>query len=64
MPIFWLVLNIAFVAGAGWFYGMLSTSARGESDVLYRAVQYWFFQMFLVPLLLVLLFRFAESWMR
>ncbi len=48
----WLILNIAFVGGAGWFYGMLSASARGETDVLYRAVQFWFFQMFLIPLLL------------
>jgi hypothetical protein len=61
MPISWLILNIAFVAGAGWFYGILSTSARGESDVLYRAVQFWFFQMFLVPLFLVLLLHLAES---
>ncbi len=58
--IFWLILNLAFVAGAGWFYGMLSCSARGESDVLYRAVQFWFFQMFLVPLLLRLLLYLAS----
>ena len=58
--IFWLILNVAFVAGAGWFYGMLSCSARGESDVLYRAVQFWFFQMFLIPLFLRLLLYLAS----
>lgn len=58
--IFWLILNIAFVVGAGWFYGMLSCTARGESDVLYRAVQFWFFQMFLIPLFLRLLLYLAS----
>ena len=49
----WLLLNVAFALGAGWFNAMLSTKARGEADgVAYRTVMFFFLQLFLIPVLL------------
>ena len=53
----WLILNVAFALGAGWFNAMLSTKARAEADgVAYRTVMFFFLQLFLIPLLLLIMF--------
>ena len=49
----WLILNVSFALGAGWFNAKLSTKARGEADgVAYRTVMFFFLQLFLTPVLL------------
>jgi hypothetical protein len=54
--VFWLIFNVAFVLGAGWFSATLSQKARAEPDgVFYLTVLFVFLQVFLIPLLLGLL---------
>lgn len=52
----WLILNILFTAGAGWFNAHLSNRVKPEQDgALFRTFVFVIAQMFLVPLLLMTL---------
>jgi len=48
----WLLLNLMFVIGAGWFDSQLSAKVRSESDkVSDEVMSFFMLQLFLVPVL-------------
>ncbi|MEO5914741.1 MAG: hypothetical protein ABIS50_10940 [Luteolibacter sp.] len=48
----WVVVNVIFVLGTGWYHALLSISARSEPRGIFaRTILFFFIQLFLIPLL-------------